>query len=110
MVVMERIDTGYDEFQTSSNFDAARASLLHRAIWKGLKALHGMGYVHGNIRHANLIVAKNGKPDFMLIGFDWAGRESTARYPMNVYTGAGLWRPADAYDGNPITTKHDEQC
>jgi hypothetical protein len=29
------------------------------------------------------MVAKNGEAKFRLIDFDWAGKEGTARYPMN---------------------------
>jgi serine/threonine protein kinase len=67
-----------------------------------LKALHDKGYLHGDIRTVNLVVAKNDEAKFRLIDFDWAGKE------MNVYTGSGLWYPADVYDRNPITTMHHE--
>ncbi|KAG5653093.1 hypothetical protein H0H81_002318 [Sphagnurus paluster] len=111
MVVMDRIDEeyySYNNFRRSSNFNAEYTSPLHDAIWRGLKSFHDGGYVHGDVRGVNLMVAKSGEARFRLIDFDWAGEVDKALYPMNVNT-EGLWRPADAYDNNPITIQHDEQ-
>ncbi|KAG5653092.1 hypothetical protein H0H81_002317 [Sphagnurus paluster] len=111
MVVMDRIDEGYysyNNFRKSSKFHAAHTSPLHDAIWKGLKSFHDRGFVHGDVRDVNLMVARSGEARFRLIDFDWAGEVGKVLYPMNVNT-EGLWRPPNAYDNNPITIEHDEQ-
>ncbi|KAF8060635.1 hypothetical protein FPV67DRAFT_1631455 [Lyophyllum atratum] len=82
---------------------------LRDEIRRSITRLHATGFVHGDIRDVNLLVAKNGEAKFRLVDFDWAGRIGEARYPMNIYSGDDLWRPDSAYDGEPITVEHDVQ-
>ncbi|KAF8076836.1 hypothetical protein FPV67DRAFT_1618798 [Lyophyllum atratum] len=112
MVVMERIDSDYIDyydFRHSSDFDAARAPLLHDEIKASVEELHQAGYVHGDMRDVNVMVARNGDGKSLLVDFDWAGIINEARYPMNVHTASDLWRPAGACDDERITAEHDIQ-
>jgi len=43
-----------------------------------VQALHKIGFVHGDLRDANIICVGD---IMMLIDFDWAGREGNAEYP-----------------------------
>jgi serine/threonine protein kinase len=105
MVVMDTLSPR--EFRTLTK---AREELLplrlFDAILGALESLHEAGFVHGDIRDTNIMVSMNNQ-DFRIIDFDWAGTIGQARYPMNVNRGPGLWRPDDAVDRAPITTKHD---
>jgi serine/threonine protein kinase len=76
-----------------------------------VQKLHDAGFVHGDIRSANLLVdrstltSKDGiKIHF--IDFDWAGRQGEAVYPMCVNR-VTVRRPEGASDGKPILVEHD---
>jgi len=43
-----------------------------------VQAFHNQGFVHGDLRDANIICAED---IMMLIDFDWAGREGKVTYP-----------------------------
>jgi len=45
---------------------------------EGLAALHQAGFVHGDVREANILVEKGGHA--RLVDFDWSGQAGTARY------------------------------
>ncbi|KAL4078083.1 hypothetical protein J3A83DRAFT_4369554 [Scleroderma citrinum] len=47
------------------------------------------------------------KTKFMLIDFEWAGKNGEVRDPMNVNKGPNLWRPDGAVDGALIMPGHD---
>jgi serine/threonine protein kinase len=72
-----------------------------------LTSLHQENYIHGDVRNANIMVKKDGNQGFKLMDFDWSGRISEVRYPMNVYRGQCLWRPHGAKDGKLIKADHD---
>jgi len=101
MVIMDYLDDTYedlDDSQFKTSFDGQ--------IREKIVSLHQAGYVHGDIRGANILVKRNGKGGVMLVDFDWAGLIGEVRYPMNVNR-EGIMRPAGACDGNLITVDHD---
>ncbi|KAG1860902.1 hypothetical protein F4604DRAFT_1957637 [Suillus subluteus] len=104
MVVMEFITDDYcclgELFDPSPHHDALAAEL---------QSLHEEGYVHGDIRDTNVMVKKDHSPGFKLVDFDWSGKIGEIRYPINVYRGKRLWRPAGAEDGQLILAEHDIQ-
>jgi serine/threonine protein kinase len=72
-------------------------------------SLHQECLVHGDIRDTNIMVEKDGSPRILLVDFDWSGKIGETRYPMNIYRGKRLWRPAGAKDGQLILAEHDIQ-
>jgi hypothetical protein len=53
------------------------------------------------------MVKKDGSQGSKLVDFDWSGRISEVRYPMNVYRGDCLKRPEEAENGRLIRADHD---
>ena len=102
MVVMEMIGQDY---YCLSNFPYHYPH--YRDIMRTLISLHQEGYVHGDIRHTNIMVKTDGAQGFKLVDFDWSGRIGQVRYPMNVYRSQRLWRPLGAVDGQLIQADHD---
>jgi hypothetical protein len=104
MVVMDALDKEYVMLSSIS---------IDRQILDDIRAkvmsIHQAGFVHGDIRDANLMVKRKQGGPFMLIYFDWAGKIEEVRYPIDTDRGDGLWRPDGASDGNFITVDHDIQ-
>ena len=105
MVVMDIISLDYCYADTSTPYPC------QQEIEGKLVALHQAGYVHGDIRGANLMVRKDGFLGFMLIDFDWAGEIGKAQYPINMNVNlkedGSVKRPVGAYDGELIKAEHD---
>ena len=118
MVVMEVIDIhrGPSPRRTGSyqqfHYDMRGILSLKRPIATLIKQLHAKGYVHGDVRAANLFVQVDDdeevtpKTNFKLIDFDWAGRIGEAKYPMYVNR-QGIRRPQNARDGREILKTDD---
>ncbi|KAJ8580322.1 hypothetical protein M405DRAFT_778345 [Rhizopogon salebrosus TDB-379] len=104
MIVMEMIGEDYCCLGESS----ARYSHYDEITTK-LVSLHQESLVHGDIRDTNIMVKKDGSPGILFVDFDWSGKIGEIRYPMNVYRGKRLWRPAGAKDGQLILAEHDIQ-
>ncbi|KAI6140270.1 hypothetical protein BKA82DRAFT_29217 [Pisolithus tinctorius] len=101
MVVMDLLD-GYVPL---CDVDVAPPPSVFTHIKTHLDRLHSAGYVHGDVRSANIMVLRSDMTKFMLIDFDWAGSSGKVMYPLNV--NREIWRPADVVDGAPIEAKHD---
>jgi tRNA A-37 threonylcarbamoyl transferase component Bud32 len=100
MVVMEYVD-GQPVDEKNGISDAARVSVV-----KAVRLLHDNGFVHGDIRGPNILIA-DGEGDeesrVKLLDFDWAGREGEVRYPYRL--SQGLWvKGVD--DGELILREH----
>jgi len=67
--------------------DSALSEELVRELREVLGALHGHNLVYGDLRPPNVIISDHGP---MLVDFDWAGEEGTARYPADINMGV-LW-------------------
>jgi hypothetical protein len=111
MVVMEAVDVSvYLPFVKSGllspTFPADRE--LRPAVARLVEGLHNEGYVHGDLRDANLLVSTDGRQEsmFMLVDFDWAGMAGVVKYPANV-SRIGIRRPEGAVDGQLIEKAHD---
>jgi hypothetical protein len=78
MVVMDYVDgLTYGEALKGKKVPAGFQSHLRDAV----DHLHAAGYVFGDLRHPNVMVAPDEQHKAKLIDFDWAGSEGTVRYP-----------------------------
>ena len=68
-----------------------------------VRALHAAGFVHGDLRGCNILVAAG---VVSLIDFEWAGLAGTATYPYFMNRTDIQW-PDGAGDGRLITESHD---
>ncbi|KAH7907994.1 hypothetical protein BJ138DRAFT_1103866 [Hygrophoropsis aurantiaca] len=72
---------------------------LINAINDKLVKMHEAGYVHGDVRDANIMVSKNDEDEacFMLINFSGAGKIGEARYRYRIPSEEDdVWRPDGA--------------
>ncbi|CAG8521641.1 14128_t:CDS:2 [Funneliformis mosseae] len=68
--------------------------------------LHKMNYVHGDFRTSNFMISKDRK-QVMIVDFDWAGKEGSAKYPQFINRFDSLdWHP-DVKEGGKIKKAHD---
>lgn len=108
MVVMEDLATDAYCLLPCSSSGTVQAGVI-----AAVGILHRGGFVHGDIRDINTMVAvdwddEKGAENVKLLDFDWAGPEGSTLYPANV----NYWdvdRPVDARDGMPILKDHDLQ-
>ena len=80
--------------------------------WNGftktlLSVMKENGFVHGDLRLPNIMYHKRGgEPLFMVVDFDWAGRNNEAIYPRNI-----SWKikwPEGVKAGAKILHEHDK--
>ncbi|TFK53253.1 hypothetical protein OE88DRAFT_1643895 [Heliocybe sulcata] len=77
------------------------------AVQEKLALLHERGFVHGDVRDANVLVRNTeGERDVLLVDWDWAGATPKARYPYTM-SRRGIDRPGSAMPGEQITPEHD---
>jgi hypothetical protein len=101
MVVMDALDEEYKPFDKGDlSADQCEPFKAH------LVDLHQANLVHGDIRDVNIMVRKDGKPELMLVDFDWSGIIGQVYYPINVNK-EDIWRPDDVSDGLLIKSDHD---
>lgn len=107
MVVMDMVDIDiyrpYSDRTTHTGFP--NAPRLYQKVTEVVKH-HRQGLVHGDLRDTNLLVRIDGELRFMLVDFDWAGKEGEVRYPINDNRN-DIKRPDGARDGLPIQKDHD---
>jgi hypothetical protein len=105
MVAMESME---DDFVPCNEFQGLVQSCKD-AIRMSVRKLHGLGFVHGDLRDGNVFVREQGEDrwDCQIIDYDWAGREGEVVYPLGVYNTDFVWRPERYLDGEKITVKHD---
>jgi len=108
MVVMDYFaPETYSVLQASDSSNASLVAGIHAIV----RVMHDLGYVHGDIRHVNIMkcLQKTGEwgvGSLFLIDFDWAGLVGKVRYPRNLNKKTVI-RPADAEDGALIEQTHD---
>ena len=68
-----------------------------------VRALHVAGFVHGDLRGCNVLVAASG---VYVVDYEWAGPEGTATYPYFMNHADIQW-PDGAGDGRLVTESHD---
>ncbi|KAF7347545.1 hypothetical protein MVEN_01510900 [Mycena venus] len=100
MVVMVDLREDYSDFTSSK---AADTNALARSK---IREFHEKGYVHGDLRGANLMAHRNGNA-VALIDFDWAGEAGQVSYPLNINLAPALKRPSSVRPGRLMTTEHD---
>ncbi|KAJ7601735.1 hypothetical protein DFH06DRAFT_1024993 [Mycena polygramma] len=95
-----------------SDADQVPTPAIHR-FKDFVAAMHGNGFVHGDIRAPNLLMSDNAQGELLLIDFDWGGKDSVSKYPWNLHpilqNDPPLRRPHDAQGGGPITKEHDTE-
>ena len=72
---------------------------------EAVEALHGAGYVHGDLRGPNVLITKDG---LRIIDLDWCGKVGVARYPAHIYLSSGHGWHSEVCRGGLITKEHDE--
>jgi len=77
-VAMEYIESGIPI--TDSSLHPADRDHWMAELQELMDSFHGKGFVHGDLRDAN-IICKN--DSVMLIDFDWGGKEGEASYPTS---------------------------
>lgn len=81
MVVMEYVEgLTFDEALKQGNVPQKFKADLHQAF----KHLHSAGYVFGDLRPPNVIVAPDRNSTAQLIDFDWAGKAGKVKYPVSI--------------------------
>ncbi|KAL9716775.1 hypothetical protein Ac2012v2_001227 [Leucoagaricus gongylophorus] len=110
MVVMDDVSHQYCEIERRP-----LEKNVYKAVQQALVELHGEGFVHGDLREANIMVKRDGVDseglhDIILVDFDWAGKEGSVRYPSNITLNHILLpRPDDVERGGPIAAAHDNE-
>jgi len=106
MVVMQKLTT--EQYSCGQDILPLRNDGLKRAFTNRLAEFHNKGYVHGDIRIANVMVSKDGK-GCMLLDFDWSGKAGHVCYPWDLNTDKSLKRPGDATPLELISAFHDRK-
>jgi hypothetical protein len=104
MVIMDLLDESWVSMANTQ----VRPDGLKEVIHATITELHQAGMVHGDIRTTNIMVKKDGGTSFMLIDYDWAGKQGEVMYPRHVNKASGLGRPESVEDGRLITSEHDD--
>jgi serine/threonine protein kinase len=84
-----------------------------QAIRDGITTIHDAGYVYGDLRRPNVMIAStvDGNDDADLgklvrfIDFDWAGKAGDARYPLHL--SSAICKTAGTSEYELITKEHD---
>jgi Lipopolysaccharide kinase (Kdo/WaaP) family len=101
MVVMDFLDEeSYEHVSTShdSRFPAIQAAI---------EQFHQAGFVHGDLRGANILVRKGDGPlPIAILDFDWSGKPGEIFYPFRINRQT-VQRPNGVYGGKPILVEHD---
>ncbi|KZT67581.1 hypothetical protein DAEQUDRAFT_729022, partial [Daedalea quercina L-15889] len=89
----------------TASLAAATASSLRKAV----EMLHADGFVFGDLREPNVMIAEDGK--VKLIDFDWSGRVGEVRYPHDIAMDEGIkklygWHP-EVHGRGLIAKEHD---
>jgi hypothetical protein len=108
VVIMELHLSPYHMLATLSLDDEARRKVRSK-VEEALGKLHAEGFVHGDVRDANILVDSNsleGDVKIRIVDWDWAGRAGEVRYPagINRFT---VKRPEGAQTRKLIAKEHD---
>lgn len=104
MIIMEWLGDNYEHIEKKVSMD------VREAAEKALEILHEGGFVHGDVRRANMMACKtcmdsNERVIVKLLDFDWAGLEGQVNYPPHL--NRVVKRPEGAIDEAPILKQHD---
>eukprot|EP01028_Stygiella_incarcerata_P014129 TRINITY_DN909_c0_g2_i1.p1 TRINITY_DN909_c0_g2~~TRINITY_DN909_c0_g2_i1.p1 ORF type:complete len:698 (+),score=164.79 TRINITY_DN909_c0_g2_i1:48-2096(+) len=77
-------------------------------ICRDISLLHEKGYVHGDVRCANIVFGSKESGNAWLIDFDFSGKVGRARYPVGWSGNDCIFeRHPDANAGKPLEKCHD---
>ncbi|KIY63235.1 hypothetical protein CYLTODRAFT_360313, partial [Cylindrobasidium torrendii FP15055 ss-10] len=102
VVVMDLID-GTDLYDLDSALTHIQVSKLREAE----RLLRDAGYVLGDIREPNIMVA--GEDKLWLLDFEWAGKQGEVCYPAEINMAWEYWAPGVG-PGAKIMQAHDAYC
>ncbi|KAE9395102.1 hypothetical protein BT96DRAFT_885861 [Gymnopus androsaceus JB14] len=112
MVVMERIPGGFvavdDLFRELRADDITGREEVKAMIRHALEPFFAAGYVHGDLRPANIFVDAQGKK-VLIVDYDWAGPIGEVTYPPNVWVTKTIWRPEADLSFRLIELQHDRK-
>ena len=105
MVVMEFMR---DYMPFSSVVRASMSSQLQPMVMGLVSSFHAKGFVHGDMRDANILVHKvnNGTLEMKLVDFDWGGEAGKVHYPYSI-NDVTVSRPPGVSGGRLIMMAHD---
>ncbi|PCH42812.1 hypothetical protein WOLCODRAFT_17947 [Wolfiporia cocos MD-104 SS10] len=113
MIVMEDMSAEYTtlwELKCWVSTPTPKMEKVQKEVIAKLGSLHERGFVHGDVRDANVLVRNEDAPGegpvALLVDWDWAGPPSDATYPHSI-SRVDIPRPADALGGERITPEHD---
>jgi len=91
------------------SIEKGRRSIIRPQVEKGIKhivgLLEGKGYVHGDLRAANIMI-KRDSLELKVIDFDWAGEAGHTYYPVERNDEIRDW-PKGSKQGGVISMGHD---
>ena len=99
-VVMEWLDANFTTKLIGKDEDSKQ---FVRSLHEVVCALHGEGFVFGDLHLPNILIMKGG---LKLVDFDWCGKEGEAQYPANLFDMIG-WPEGIRGEGK-ITQDHDK--
>ncbi|CAG8637273.1 2998_t:CDS:1 [Paraglomus occultum] len=106
---MEVLDNGYECLSLQESAE------VKKAIKDAVTKMHNAGFVHGDLRHLNILrrVRKdsddnNTQIDIKIVDYDWAGRieHETTVYPS--FLNPGIRRHPGVRSGCQIQFEHDD--
>ena len=107
MIVMEYVEaTPLSSLRSERGWNSER---IVNQVKECIARLHDCGYVHGDLRDNNILVADGNSgilTEAVVIDFDWAGRSGVDRYPLFMNHAAVKW-PDGAADGEYLQKEHD---
>ncbi|KIY64454.1 hypothetical protein CYLTODRAFT_493121 [Cylindrobasidium torrendii FP15055 ss-10] len=93
-------------YTKGQSWHASPSQGAHRALQKAIQVLHLGDFVHGDVRVPNVLVDGD---RVQIIDFDWCGRASQVRYPVDMNRDVKEWH-SEAKPGCLIEKEHDLHC
>jgi hypothetical protein len=79
VVVMEFVDQ--DIGKTLAHYAPTHLDQWKKDLTRLLEEFHGEGFVHGDLRYANLIVRRGEPERIILVDYDWGGKHGNVSFP-----------------------------
>ena len=79
VVVMEFVDQ--DISKTLAHYAPTHLDRWEEDLTRLVEEFHGEGYVHGDLRDANLIVRRGEPERIILVDYDWGGKHGDVSFP-----------------------------
>lgn len=108
MVIMEQLSSNFVEFHRYHFPADFSKEMLVSKIRSTIVELHNDGFVHGDLRHTNILVDTQNPHGFMIVDWDWSGKNGSVKYPVDLNRD-GVSRPEGAIGGHWIRPEHDTE-